>query len=360
MYQKVWDKNTLEGIKKELIKSKNRSSDSTNIIKAIEQINAIIIGLDSTEDYIKGYYDLVQITKTINRYKHHFDDMLCLEGRISQYRDKIIELGPKFKNDHHLSLNDHLELTYDFYRQLDKNIFELFLQIFKEYKTNLNFLKYNYDEFLGEIYTIDGINKCYINIFDTKNINTLLSFVHEYGHGCAFLYNPERFSDQAKDIYKEIESFFLEFVAEDYFENVLSSYSFIDTRLDKFNIIYDLSDNTIEMSIICDEFKKAHFHKREKIREIASKLDVDRNLLKDLLEIDYEDAFTYCISFIVAINLYKLYLKDKEFAMYELKKIIASKKEDNNYKYFKEKGYYNQNNYEQLLKHTIKRKKDIL
>lgn len=353
MYQKVWNKSTLEELKKEIIKQKSDSKE--NIYLAVQDLEDIIKDLDSDyyEQMSNPFYLLSRNIRILNKNEHYHNYVVLYNYYVGKYIEELN--GDIDKPNKKFDLKDLLELSHSFYKSLDPEIYKIFYPVFKNSNKNLNFLKPEHDGLNGYTWFIKGINKPFFTMYDSKDYDVLLTFLHEYGHSISFIMNPER--SYSKNLL-EIESYFLELIGEDFFENYLSTYGFISTRINRFNYLFGKSEDLLEMKEICKNFSeiKEDFNKKSKTKEIAKKLDMNTTLLNQYLSIDCDEQYLYTLSSIIAINLYSLYQKDPEYALNELKKIILFSKDANEYKYFKEKGYLELNNTDLLLKQTIKRK----
>lgn len=219
----------------------------------------------------------------------------------------------------------HFEFIHDFYKSLnDKDIFNAFLTTFNNRKTQYKFKDDEGDYYAGITYSIPYLNKFYVSqIYDRKStdVNNLLTGVHEYGHVISDVLNPKNMVVDS-DVC-EIETLFFELVATDYYSKILGTDKFYLYSLEKLKDYYE--DNKI------NKYVKKEIEKYQNLMKYG--ISIDNLSKKDQMKFSYNieyDQYTknqiYTTCYMIALNLYMIYLKDKEKALYILKQIIKSDK----------------------------------
>lgn len=365
----VWTVDTLRIKRNELVKRKNEIGklnldddllkELLNIEVALEDLDEIIFELEneSSFDIIKPDESLKDINKTFNRNKHFINQIVIFDSVVDK-QSKLLEHCNETK-PLQISRNDYLSLVFDFFKSTDKMIFEAFLKNFKDEHKFLNFENYNTDTEdtnYGLTYSVRGINLNFLKIFDRKDLETILTISHEYVHALIFSLNQKRLHTEKSLHFSEIEPYFFEFLAEDYFEKTLNNKSFIDTRLNRYSISYNMSEDILDMHPLCQTYHEVDIKKHIKIRELAAKLGTEKQILNELIYIDYENNFNCVLSLLIAIELYNLYLEDPELAFHKLKKIVFFTENDNCAKEIKNMDLIMNRNSKLTFENTLRRK----
>ena len=232
----AWTVETLRIKRNELVKRKleikklNLDDDLLkellNIEVALEDLDEIIFELENENSFeiIKPKEALKDINKTFNR-NRHFINQIAIFDSIVDKQYKLLEHCHETK-PLQISRNDYLSLVFDFFRSTDKVIFEAFLKNFKDEHKFLNFENYNTNSEntnYGLTYSVRGINLSFLKIFDHKDLETILTIPHEYVHALVFSLNQKRLYTEKSLNFSELEPYFFEFLAEDYFEKTLNN-----------------------------------------------------------------------------------------------------------------------------------------
>lgn len=202
-------------------------------------------------------------------------------------------------------------LVHDFYKMMDKDLFNVFLKHYNERYRAHTFKTMNCN--VGGIsYYIASLNKCYTISCSDKNINKLMALTHESAHAISYMLGNGLVAYD-NNLVDEVDSTFMELVASDYFNNY-----FHDKDFDKYklNMLKDMADYADTMFNVLELIKSlGHFIKdyKDKI-EYVDYLKVNYNFLCEL---------NYLYSFICSIELYHEYLNDKDKALFHYKEIIT-------------------------------------
>ena len=252
----------------------------------------------------------------------YFSNHSFLIDDIKNFSLYLMDLKAQDFEYNKISMNrkELLQITHDFYKSQDKDIYKKFMESYKYRSNHLRFE--NQADYSGVTYPIPYYNEDFIEIINEPTIEMLYTIIHEYAHSIAFHFNQYRCMDYNSYFFQEIESTFFELVASDYLKekiNVGSEYECIYTSL--LNILKDSGDLTDYISLI-DLYTKQNIIDNKHLRKLAyEQCDFTSFYFECLMDIDPIDLTTYVISYIFAVELYETYKYDKEKALYIFKKM---------------------------------------
>ena len=265
-----------------------------------------------------------------------------------------------------LKTDDILTIVHDFYKSLNPYFFKIFMKVFKQRKNNLKtFNKEDTTPFMGCSYMLPYLNETYIAIARTYDIEDIITFAHEYMHTINYSINPRGAYEKNKSYFFEIDTLFIELIITDYLRNL-----FKNNEADKANLITHLEycNQVIYSSIIytLTDYEKTNntqLQSNKQMKElIKNTFGIKENIFEEIFQTgDTEIITKYIISYMFAIELYLLYLNDKDKSLYILKKIIQVKglSKEEYYKYIKSLGLFPSTSiheYEEIIKsRTLKR-----
>lgn len=265
-----------------------------------------------------------------------------LYQEFSQINPKAIPNTPKLKTSS-LSPKDLLDLTHDFYKSLNSFFFGHFMQNFYRRNDHIKFtpqnINYKYD---GVCIFIPHTNEAFIEIIRNYTLEDVVKVIHEYGHATGYSINfLNRFYPNL--YYTEIISLFFELISADFLGNIFGQ--------DKSTIIKAINHNTMselakitsfKIDLITAESLLPNGYNRNKdIKQTAQiLLDLDSLKTEYLFADENLEISDYTIGYIIAIELYFIYLEDKDRALHILKKIILynAKSELDYFKHLKRLG----------------------
>lgn len=209
-----------------------------------------------------------------------------------------------------------IELTFDFYRSTDKKTFNLFNEVYKKNKNLIYFSKIKEGQNLRGLtaYSIlFDIN--YITIFKSGKFIDLKAIIHEFGHA---INNTLNFNFMNKS-YEEIVSIFFELISQEYFENI----GMEQATTNRLNDYESKKDDIKNIQDILKIYKYLYKNNYPFIKSEVILHNHNKNELNELFLNFNFDYYIYVTGFIVAVNLFLIYIKDKEYALYLLYKIIS-------------------------------------
>lgn len=231
-------------------------------------------------------------------------------------------------NNTSLSPKDILELTYDFYKSLDPFIFKHFMQHFHMRKDHIRFVNQkDNNDFSGINIVISHRNEAFIEVVSENTINDVITTIHEYGHLTSYTINP--FNKCTPNFYyTEVITLFLELIGADYLGNLFGSDNSIILKADNHNTMSDFTNITSRKIDLftCEELIPNGYTKNEDFKTIGKELlNLNFEEIKSLFTNENVEIDDYVIGYIVAIELYYIYLEDKDKAIYILKKMLLYK-----------------------------------
>lgn len=210
-----------------------------------------------------------------------------------------------------------IELTFDFYRSTDIKTFNIFNEIYKKSKNLIYFSKLKRNQNLHGLTTYSYLfDTSYITVFKNGKYIDLKAIIHEFGHA---INNTLNFNIELHKSYEEIVSTFFELISQEYFENIGMEQATINRLND-----YEKKKNHIkDIQTILQIYKYLSNHDYPFLKSETILHNYNKNELNELfLNFNFE-YYIYTTGFIVAVNLFLIYIKDKEYALYLLYKIIG-------------------------------------
>lgn len=223
-----------------------------------------------------------------------------------------------------LTENDILTLTHDFYRSINPFFYEHFMKRFKERDTYLNFGIYNRRLHHGEAISLPSTNEVFINVNREFTLEDFGTTVHEYSHAISFTINPSH-QTLGKQHFTEIDSIFFELLAYDYFYDLTKNQTAVLLKAQEHNhnITYANKFNTMMYLEILETELNRDFRNTEEMQKLATqRFRISPDYLEKTLKYGNEHPEIYLTGYMIAIELYMLYKKDKDKALYILRQII--------------------------------------
>ena len=242
--------------------------------------------------------------------------------------------------DLHLTNNDLLELTHDFFKNAtSKEIYQIFLKLFKQRKNiyftdELDELNFHADSMF---LTFD--ESFYLRMEKKNEFADIATMAHEFGHGIQFLINYNGTLLTTLYVFRELISTFFELLCTEYYTKdltlgkkaIASNYEFWDITCEnafllnkEFQILQSIKNNSNPDIISIKNYINFFIHHS------------DNDELVETIGIHPSDDFIYIIGYIFAIELYLIYKENPDYAFYLLKKIMAIDLRKDAKSYFKE------------------------
>jgi hypothetical protein len=283
-------------------------------------------------DKINNYKTNIDLCFQKSTYKNYFEYLLNISKqiiKISNYYEKPNYKKIKLTND------ELYEDTLNFYKKVDKEFGEIFEKTYSN-KNLIDIRQINERQngYQGMCYFDNYYKIPYFYVTRDNTIYDIYNFRHESNHGIANIINNDISDNNSfyRSFLNEVNTYFIELISNDELEK--QKYSKKDITLfqnEKINNVHNnfsflyigLILNQIEYKNIMSELKdNIYFTLNTK-----TILDIDKFII-NLLSDNIYKYITYSISFLIALDLYKQYQQDQEKAIYNVKKVMAYKKED--------------------------------
>ena len=235
------------------------------------------------------------------------------------------------------SYDEIFEFLYKFYTKIDKDISKIFKNVYKE--KNYNFKFNNVGE--NVTYDLQTLKYAYISSSIDADYSTLLNIIHEYAHAISFRMTNINRSDYYP--YVELMPMFMEAIATDkiadsieddsnkkeVFKALGSEYQYMLKSAEDLSYLIKYYNYVDEINF-----------KKYVVDDLVDLTDISKTKANDILSDDNNLKLMYVPTYLVVIELYYLYKKDPEKAIYLLKNIISTEKKKNYTPYLERNKIY--------------------
>lgn len=336
----AWDIEDIKDKKKkleELYYKETNPDKKYNLYQTIGQLN------NSIMDMLIDYESVISLNKKNMIYSYEsYNNAINESDALFKYFDVIDDLlvnnsfnDLPFVKPNKKSNTLNMDYIYDtvdgFYKSTNSSVYKNFLKDFNKRLTNLKIQKYIAKGEAGRCGTIYGLDESYITLIKTNDSDVILNMIHEYGHAYANRINPERLTVSNADRVCEFESLFMELIADDYLMDKINS---DDVNTNRYARFYSMAANVNMLGynkIAADIWVSKECASLHKIYPILKKIDVKPHYLRYCLNHQEVDNNKYILGYLIAIELYYMYKKDKEKALYYYNKFINLNNSQNHY-----------------------------
>ena len=333
MAYKTWDE---EQIKEQIDRLLNgyMRTHNNDLLLEVEVCNRLLDSDILLFPIYESFKDkMMEETETFMKFQPFYD-------AIKSFADKKCYLNKHNQplNEYDIPVSDLVSFVHDFYASLDHDLYRVFKKVFSERKKNLQFTDNR-----SITAFVPSLHYSYINITKEDTVNDYLNIVHEYMHAiCDNMYYRKDYTSNYPFI--ELPSLFMELIAyDDLADGFTSSYEDENGELVKNNIwMQDIATSKANTALTILKYAKYNLieadylskidrfrRKRETLREMKKMTNTNAKTVYDIMKTSSLERTTYTIAYITAIELYYLYLKDPEKALYVLKEIIMMPKKEN-------------------------------
>lgn len=274
------------------------------------------------------YHEVYNQKKLLTRYenrKNECSQIEFLKDDFGEFADLTtgFPTAPEISNVS-LSKDDILELTHDFYKTLNHYFFRRFKKNFAQRYDHIAFIENSKEKFKGVALSILSLKETFIDIHRDYTLTDVITVIHEYMHATSMVINPYHFLDN-KYIYSELDTAFIELLAADYLNGIfkgntgpaLKASNHAERINDVRNVIDTFKIIGFEERLGCD------FDDNSELKNAAQKTcNLSGKMLEDMLTIGDFQPEIYITGYIFAIELYDLYKRDKDLALFFLRSII--------------------------------------
>lgn len=259
----------------------------------------------------------------INNDNIKVENSFCYEEMLAIFLSETKHL--KLSNDNFFSQSVNAKLlfdtVYDFFKDLDDELFHTFCSLFINKDKNVIFIPNNPLQNNNGV-TYLNKNNISIKIFRYKTIEDIFTLVHEYGHAINMKNHPNLYNNNVRNDFEEIESIFLELILCDFLEN----YGFDKADVHKVrkqiveNLIADTNDLYFKYQI--NKFIHQQGIKNidnEFYKELYRIKNISKSLLREKYRYSFDDLAKYVIGTLYSFELYDRFQlnKSKTISMYK-------------------------------------------
>lgn len=199
-----------------------------------------------------------------------------------------------------------------FYKKQGTTLYSHFLDFDYEADEHLKFIKPT-KETSGESLFLRSVGEGFIFAPNYSNITKFTILIHEIQHVLDFYVNPS-FSECF--VIRESTSMLMEFLAADY---IAKKYNLVDENFKRQWYIHCLSklqahDLTYKTEILEIAAKNPELNESE-LLELLNEVGYDKSDVIYYFEQAITSDYSYQIAYLIAIELYYLYYKDKEYTL---------------------------------------------
>ena len=220
-----------------------------------------------------------------------------------------------------------LAYVYDFYKDIDKELFDCFSKLYNNRYKLVKFSKN--DELLSGLMTsgssisVGGLDKTYITVSNDKGVLKCINLAHEFGHGILNIYNPNLLYNSKDDFSSEIGSIFFELAFNYDIGKSIDSYDSALNNIQELDDRYDICNNLIIHNALASTWENNNYKTDSNFYKILkSEYDLTRQAVDDSLNTSITSEGLYAIGYMAALYLLNIYKKDKESAIKILKEIV--------------------------------------
>lgn len=285
------------------------------------------------DDNLKGFDLKSLIYDTIHFYQNNNADII--NAVIQSFNVlKNSEIPPKIYNSPIIATNQEIvDLTLDFFTEMTPNyILRKAEEVVNPNNSivNISYAKQNSD--YAGVTLLDNITKKrYIHINRTNSMDDLATLPHEIFH-YIFMDNDVSNIDKYNTRFlMEVEGCFSNILFSKYFQEI-SSYN--KDYFDSFNKehLMDQVEDLVIRNQVVDALKTNYDVRIKKLNKFLGGYGYNFKSDEDLYKyfsIPYEITFMYSLSTLVAIDLYYIYLEDRDKCFYYLRNIKYMVEENN-------------------------------
>ncbi len=338
-----WNLDDLKKLQK-LYEKKARMCTDVNLQLEYESVVNNILDIIDNYNYMTQPSSSIQALPFVQK-NNHFDVVNDDLGKIRLYSSyfPFIRRFRDMMDGTDVALQDDLQvfktsqdgivtLTTDFYHQYKGIFSSTYDSLADNFRNRLLFRKPSQDEkYGGNTYSVYRTTEVFIDCIKSNNVQDYISLIHESSHGITCKLNQDIMWDWNKYCLIEVDSLFFEMIGTDYASKLVGvQKDGVKTKIATFK------DHLYSAGIICSKIdaykqlsKKDLRNRRTISKFYKQEIGYDKDLTFDAMYSRIQEYMHYVISYLVAIELYMIYIKDQEKALDLLHKIIMLKNFDN-------------------------------
>lgn len=223
-------------------------------------------------------------------------------------------------------------VTSEFYHQFKGIFSDTYDTLASTFRDRLYFRKPTREErYGGNTYSIYGTSEVFIDSVKANSVQDYVSLIHESSHGITCKLNQGIMWDWNKYCLIEVDSLFFEMIGTGFAAKLNHvENDGVKTKIATFK------DHLYSADIICSKmemYEKLSNRELENKRRVSSfykqEIGYDKRLTADAMYSRIQEYMHYVISYLIAIELYMIFIQDQDKALDLLYKIIMFKSLDN-------------------------------
>jgi len=298
---------------------------------SLEELNKIDKTISAIESLFENDVQPSSIEEQLKEEKQAFE-------RMNSYLELLNPLASERTPRKRASYNSIPEVTIEtlfklmeefFKEALDKELYKIFKTMFKD-RSRLVYFNNIGTGFKGaEAILLAYYREVYIRLRRTHKIEDLGNLAHEYGHGIESLYNEGFELTPGNILFSEIVSTFFELLCLDYMRTkreFIKASTDYETRI--FSAIVDRSKQITAEQIILNNpnLTRKSLDRQIKNSEIFTSDKIYTT--EDLLKKESPSYIKYIIGYLIAVEIFMVYVMSKEKGLELLKKVMSLEPEN--------------------------------
>lgn len=247
----------------------------------------------------------------------------------TEYRKNVVSDQIEKACGVHVTKTQAISICYDFYKDLDEELFEHFK---KFYDMRFNHLKFINSkgldiDFLGRQHFLFGINESYIEAVGTNNPEMSTILIHETAHAIDNSMNPESYFSE--DFYYEVLSLFTELVSFYKKAGNFDELFYYNSIFDSLDTQFSFIDDANRFSNLMIEYRNNHYRISPEFYEsIREKYNLPKKVVNNFLNEHRQNDMCYPISLSLALAFFNIYKQDEKKGMENIKRFIRTTDRD--------------------------------
>lgn len=323
-----WKKQDLIDLKNKYNALLKKTDDATEELKIIDTLGSINTVLDSMNPISKRFFGnskeshktVIETDLLFLRYYGLFAPYLRMFAQDNRYLDD--------RNTDLERLNDSSFKLFttitDFYKGTNAFFANKYMSLIEGDSLRLRMLSAKNKE-AGCTFPILGTKIVYMTMSRVNSLQDYLTLAHEMGHGVAYYINPEDMMDDDRMMYSEAISIFFETIANDYVAaRDDKQKDGLSIKIETFNDYLHTARMVCAMMDALSMLTSRELNNRKKITRFLEEYSCcDKDDIEFLLTNPFSEMFKYVSSYLVAVELYLIYLNDKDNALNLLRKMTT-------------------------------------
>lgn len=305
-------------------------------LRVIDQVKCLLV--NNKEVIITNNQKMNEIINSFNYYGRYYSLIELYNLIVACYNEKTEEIvnaynsldEPELFDYEYIPHDEVLSMNYEFFSNMDQELFDCFKKIYKERYSSIKFTKN--DQTLkdakddGNCLFIDVVRKNFININDSKGLSKAVNLAHECGHAVANLFIGNIY-DVRDEFLGELASIFFEMAFHNDIGENIDSFENTLLQFEKMNYFNYISDSLLCHQELIESWQYNEYNvSSDFYRYLKDKYKLKRYDAKECLNINIESEGPYVISYMVALELLHIYKDNKNEALNILKKMLIKSK----------------------------------